>query len=48
MEESQKDGMFSLKKQIVALYMLIYHQPYMYFVFDVGDMSKEQRQSREC
>ena len=39
-EDSQKDGMFPPKNQIVALYMLICHLPYIYFVFDVGDMSK--------
>jgi hypothetical protein len=48
MEESKKVGMFPPKNQIVALYMLICHLTYIYFVFDVGDMSKEQRQPREC
>jgi hypothetical protein len=48
MEESQKDGMFPAKNQIVVLYMLICLLPYIYFVFDIGDMSKEQRQWREC
>jgi hypothetical protein len=47
-EESQKDGMFPPENQIVAPQMLIFHLPYIYFVFDVGDMSKEQRQPREC
>jgi hypothetical protein len=49
LEESQKDGMFYLKNQNDALYRLIYHQAYMYiFVFGVGDVSKEQKQPREC
>jgi hypothetical protein len=43
MEESQKHGMFLYKYQTLDLDMILCHLSYMYSVFDVGDMSKEQR-----
>jgi hypothetical protein len=48
MEESQKDGMFLCKYQTLDLYMILCHLFYIYSIFDVGDMSQEQKQQRQC
>jgi hypothetical protein len=48
MEESQKHGMSLCKYQTLDLYMILCHLSDIYFIFDVGDMSKEQRQQRQC
>jgi hypothetical protein len=43
MEESQKDSMFLCKYQTLDLYMILCHLSSIYSIFDVGDMSSEQR-----
>jgi hypothetical protein len=48
MEESQKHGMFLCKYHTLEVYMILCHLSYMYSVFDVGVMSKEQRQHIQC
>jgi hypothetical protein len=39
----KKHGMFLCKYQTLDLYMILCHLSYMYSIFYVGDMSKEQR-----
>ena len=45
-EESQKNGM-SPYNQTLPLHMIHCHMSNMYSVYDVGGMSKEQKQSRQ-
>ena len=44
----QKNGKFSSQKLNSCMYILLCDAPYINSVNDVGDMSNEQRQPRQC